>query len=337
MLMDAHDQTMKSNNFLVIGDFCIDIFMEVDKYPDIGGDGAAKSLKRNLGGSASNTAIALAHMGSKPTLLTHVGSDDWSSQLINDLFEEGVSIDRIVQEVSEQTGLTMLIVTPDGERTMFTYRGANALLNPDEINERLFENIEMLHLSGYALLAEPQSTAVLKAIKEAHKRNIRISLDLGVDPAYKLGVKLKKILPKISLLILGPLEAMAISGFSSINESLNYLISQGVGTVALKLGKMGCVIATINEQIPLPGVDVDAIDSTGAGDAFSAGMILGLSNGWRNDVSGLLASTMGAIAVTRWGAGKSLPGRQEVIDFLESRASSEFNHLTSELIYLLNN
>ena len=154
----------------LIGDLCLDIFMQVPVYPDKGGDGIAEKLVKQTGGSVSNTAIALAHLGCEPHLITHTGKDLWAQQVLATLTEEGVMIDKVIQDENESTGITFLAVTPDGERTMFTYRGANALLHRDEITPEDFADISILHISGYACLAPPQSDAVMKAIDIAHEK-----------------------------------------------------------------------------------------------------------------------------------------------------------------------
>ena len=152
----------KPGKYLLIGDLCVDIFMQVAAYPDAGGDGTVQAMQQHAGGSAANTAMMLAKLGGEPTLLTHTGADVWAQKLLPILDAAGVRVERIVQESSDQTGLTFLVVSSDAERTMFTYRGANRNLHPDEIFPGMFENVDYLHISSYACLTTPQSDAVLK-------------------------------------------------------------------------------------------------------------------------------------------------------------------------------
>jgi len=319
-MKNSEDQVQKKK-YLIFGDLCIDIFMGVDKYPSVGGDGNASELRKQIGGSATNTAIALAHLGCSPSLATHMGSDDLATGLRDELSAEGVNVENMGIEENVSTGLTLLIVTPDGERTMFTHRGANALVHPDEITPTSFNDVSMIHISGYALLKPPQSDAVLKAIEIASERGIGISLDLGVDPAYKVRSTILTILPKVTLLVLGQGEAEALTGKSGMDSAIEALLDSGVGTIAMKLGKDGCLIATKESRHQVDGFKVNVIDTTGAGDAFSAGMIYGISNGWKHQAAGLLANAMGAISVTHWGAGKMMPGKKEVVEFLQANVS----------------
>jgi ribokinase len=302
----------------LIGDLCLDVFFQVSQYPEKGGDGLADKLVTQTGGSVSNTAIALAHLGCDSQLYTHTGKDLWSRQVLSTLVEEGVNIEHVIQEDHEATGVTFLAVTPDGERTMFTYRGANALLRPEEITHEKFSDIAALHLSGYGCLAPPQSDAIWKAVDIAYDKGMTITLDIGVEPAHILGEKLVNLLSKLTLIILGEPEARAIAGTASVEEAISFLLDHGVKMIGLKLGKDGCLIITREARVHSPGFKVEVVDTTGAGDAFSAGMIFGICQKWSLPKIGLLANVMGALAATRWGAGAEQPQKSEIIEFLQA-------------------
>ncbi len=312
-------QKEATRRMALIGDLCLDVFLQVPEYPEKGGDGLAQRMVRQSGGSVSNTAVALAHLGCEARLFAHSGNDLWADQVLSTLVHEGVNVDHVVREEHESTGVTFLAVTPDGERTMFTYRGANSLLRPEEITPEMLEDISMLHLSGYACLTPPQSDAAMKAFEIAQQKEIGVSLDIGVQPAHTMGERLIRMLPGLSLLILGEPEACAIADTNSISDAVHFLVDHGVKVVGLKLGKDGCQLITREKQVHIPGFQVKVIDTTGAGDAFSAGMIYGLSQKWSLEASGLLANAMGGIAATRWGAGAEMPGREEIIEFLSRK------------------
>lgn len=323
MGLNAMRSERKSGKYLVIGDLCMDVFMQVVGYPEPGGDGTVQGMHQHAGGSATNTAIALAKLGGEPTLLTHTGNDIWSQQLLPKLETTGVRVDNIFKEQQEKTGLTFLVVSRDAERTMFTYRGANRNLQPDEITEPLFTDIDFLHISSYACLVAPQSDAVHKAVKIATKKNIKISLDVGVEPATDARVTLQELLPHLALIVLGEPEALALTQKPTLVEAIENLIQLGVQTIALKLGKDGCRVITHDEDTFLPGFPVQAIDSTGAGDAYCAGMIHGITLGWDLPLAGRFANALGALAASRWGAGEELPSLKEVSSFLSERNTNE--------------
>ena len=108
----------------------------------------------------------------------------------------------------------------------------------------------------------------------------------------------------------------------------------GVKIVGLKLGKDGCQLTTREKQIHIPGIKINVIDTTGAGDAFSAAMIYGFSQDWSLEVTGMLANSMGGLASTHWGAGAALPTTMEVVEYLKNLVSktNDNNILIQELI-----
>lgn len=317
------ESVQKPGKYVLIGDLCVDIFMQVVAYPAAGGDGTVQAMHQHAGGSAANTAIMLANLGGEPTLLTHTGTDVWAQKLLPILEGAGVRVDRIVQESIDQTGLTFLVVSSDAERTMFTYRGANRNLHPDEIITVMFENVDYLHISSYACLTAPQSDAVLKAVELASQYNVKISLDIGVEPASQARDIIWRLLPKLSLIVLGEPEAMVLTQKKSLPDTISTLLSTGVQIIALKLGKDGCRLISKHKDVSLAGFPIDAVDTTGAGDAFSAGMIHGLTYGWTLEMAGSFANTLGALAASRWGAGEALPSLKEVNDFLTVRNTIE--------------
>lgn len=313
----------KTGKYVLIGDLCVDIFMQVVAYPTAGGDGTVQAMHQHAGGSAANTAIMLANLGGEPTLLTHTGTDVWAQKLLPILEGAGVCVERIVQESSDQTGLTFLVVSSDAERTMFTYRGANRNLHPDEIITDMFENVDYLHISSYACLTPPQSDAVLKAIEFASQHNVKISLDIGVEPASQARDIIWRLLPKLSLIVLGEPEVMVLTQKKSLPDAISTLLSTGVQIIALKLGKDGCRLISKHQDVSLVGFPIDAVDTTGAGDSFSAGMIHALTHGWTLQMAGRFANALGALAASCWGAGEALPSLMEASAFLSERNSME--------------
>lgn len=326
------ESVLKPGKYVLIGDLCVDIFMQVASYPAAGGDGTVQAMHQHAGGSAANTAMMLANLGGEPTLLTHTGTDVWAQKLLPILVAAGVLVDRIVQESSDQTGLTFLVVSSDAERTMFTYRGANRNLHPDQIFPGMFENVDYLHISSYACLVPPQSDAVLKAVEFACQNNVKISLDIGVEPASQARDIIWRLLPKLSLIVLGEPETLVLTQKQSFPDAISTLFSTGVMTIALKLGKEGCRLISKDQDVSLSGFPINAVDSTGAGDAFSAGMIHGLTHGWTLEMSGRFANALGALAASRWGAGEALPSLKEVSAFLSMRNTIENDPVIQQVL-----
>ena len=306
----------QARNVLLLGDLNIDIFLNIPSYPQPGGDALSDQMEMRAGGSVSNTAIILSRLGIRTELLTHTGDDPWAEIALRALRAEGVGMQHLVRDPQVGTGLIFLPVTPNGERTMFSYRGANSRLHPAEITPQLFDGLSLLHISGYAMLESPQKDAAWRALELASARGIPVTLDLGVEPAAVLGPHLERLLGRLDLLVLGLQEALLLAKQPELEPALQVLLAGGVKMIGLKLGLEGCLLVTAGKRVRLPGFKVETIDTTGAGDAFSAALIHGRLNDLSLEARGLLANAFGAVATTVWGGGAAFPALEAVKSLL---------------------
>jgi ribokinase len=300
---------------VVLGDINCDVFMDIPVYPAPGGDALAYELRMFTGGSVINSAILLRRLGIPVRLISRTGTDAWADLALADLQREGIGLQQVSRDSQAGTGLIFISVTPDGERTMFSYRGANARLEPDHLQPRAFEGMALLHLTGYSLVKSPQKEAAIRAVEIMKAGGGLVSLDLGVEPA-RLGEALNDLLPQLDLLVLGPTEAGLLTGAASQETAWRGLLERGVKLVGLKLGKDGCLLAGEAGQVRLDGLQVDVVDTTGAGDAFSAGLIYSRLHGLGLGPSAMLANAFGALAATVWGGGIALPPFSGLLAFL---------------------
>lgn len=306
-----------------LGDINIDAFMSIPGYPPPGGDALVYDVTLRTGGSVANTAIMLSRLGLKTELYTHTGEDDWADITLNTLRREGVGLEHVCRDPNAGTGLIFIPVTPDGERTMFSYRGANILLAPEEIRAEDITALGALHFSGYSFLKSTQREAAWKALEIAQQVGVPITLDLGVEPAVAIGADLPRLFAALDLLVLGDQEVTAITRQSDLARGIGQLLDAGVKTIGLKLGKDGCEVISAAQRARLPGMRVDVVDTTGAGDAFSAGLIYGALREMTFGARGLLANALGALATTVWGGGAALPSLNSVIAFIQDRPAPQ--------------
>ena len=196
-----------------------------------------------------------------------------------------------------------------------------------------------MHISSYNFLVSPQKDATYKAVELAQTLGLQISMDVGVEPALRVKHEIINLLPKLSLIVLSVSEAQELIGARSIYKILNSLLDSGVKVVGLKLGEDGCILSDRDGIYKVPGFRVETVDTTGAGDAFCAGLIYGAMNGLSIAASGLLANALGALATTVWGGGPVLPGRLDLVDFIGGQANylvdSGFSQDLDEIMHLL--
>jgi ribokinase len=304
---------------LVLGDINIDTVWPVPVLPGPGRDAYVQSVSTGLGGATLNTAIVLDRLGQPAAVFSCLGNDLFAGLARAMIAQTGVNQEYICVNPLHGTGLIFLAVTPDGERTMFSFRGANVQLDPAAIREEAFEHASILHISGYSLLEHPQSDAVWRAVELAKKHQVAISLDTGLEPALIDPQGLCRLLDDVDICVTGLKETGELFCIADPELAAAHLISLGVKLAAIKLGEKGCFIASQEGKYSCPAFKVDVVDTTGAGDAFTAGLLYAWLRKWDLPSATILSSALGAIATTVKGAGLELPTHESVLKFLESK------------------
>jgi len=309
---------MNSGKILLLGDINIDTVWPVSEFPIPGRDGLTETVTVETGGAVVNSAIILDNLGQRTSLLGCVGKDVWAEQVKQEFTQTNINLKHVHVKPESTTGLTFIIVTPDGERTMFSHRGANIQLEIQDIDEDALKDAAILHISGYALLESPQKNALWRAVELAKKYNVQISLDTGLEPAIQNPKDLRRLIRELTICISGPQEISALLDSTSPEEAADLLLSLGIQLAAIKLGEKGSFVADEKGQFFCPSFHVNAVDTTGAGDSFTAGLLYGWAHRLSLSASAVLASALGALAASVYGAGFSLPDKQCVLDFLRS-------------------
>jgi ribokinase len=237
------------------------------------------------------------------------------------------------------TGLMYVVVTSDGERTILGHRGANVFIEFDQIDEQQLAAARLFHLSGYALLSNPQRSVALWALQVARRHGLTITLDPGMALAHEAVEEMRSLLPGVDILMPNLVEAQLLTGHAEPDACARDLLRAGVQAVALKLGRDGSLLATNEYQISVPGLAVKTRDSTGAGDSFDAGVILGFLGGLDWPSAAILGNALGALAAARAGAGTVDLRVRDVIALLKAHQVALGRHglgqVTSEAIAFL--
>jgi ribokinase len=304
---------------VTLGDINVDVLARVPFYPPPGGDSLAEGVDLRAGGSAANTSAVLSKFGLEVRILARVGQDALAEHALSDLRQVGVDLSLVQRDADTQTGLIFAAVTPEGERTFFSCRGANANTTLDGDGEARIREARLLHVSGYALVENPQRAAALQAIAVAHRSSVAVSVDLGVEVKTTPREGIVEALSRASMLFPNLAVAQWLIGEEGARESVEGLLGLGPELVGLKLREEGCLVGSAEEILAVPALEVEPVDDTGAGDSFDAGLILGWVAGLGLRECGILGNALGALATTVTGAGSSLPGPEDALFFLEER------------------
>jgi ribokinase len=311
-------------DIIVIGDINVDVNFTIPAYPRPGNEAIATAVQMNTGGSAVNTAIALAKMDMDVGFIGRIGQDTLASQVLGDLKQIGVDCTHIQTDPRVSTGLIFIAVSIDGERTMFGARGANAFTEASSIKPEYFRHCRWLHLSGYSFLSYHQYETLLFALELAkNSPHTRVSLDIGTEPAFRARAQIIEILPKIDVIFPNEAEIGLLSQGQPIPEALDYLLSKGANAIVTKRGRRGSILAVGNKRITFPAFEVNVKDTTGAGDSFNAGVVLGRLVGLSWEASAVLGNAFGGLVTTQDGGGAMAIHRNDVAKIVERHLFKE--------------
>ncbi len=311
-------------DIIVMGDINIDVNLTIPAYPRPGNETVATAVKINTGGSAVNTAIALAQMDMDVGFIGRIGLDTLAHQVLQDLNERGIDCKHIQTDPKVSTGMIFIAVSADGERTMFGARGANAFTEKSEIDPEYFRNCRWIHLSGYSFLSYHQYETLLFALDLAQNSpHTRVSLDIGTEPALRARSQIMEVLPRLDVIFPNETELSLLSEGRPIDDSLDYLLEKGVTAIVTKRSRKGSILAIGDKRMSFPAFNVDAKDTTGAGDSFDAGVVLGRLVGLGWDASTALGNAFGGLATTLDGGGATAIDRNEVAKLIEQNLFRE--------------
>ncbi|QDT39836.1 adenosine kinase [Stratiformator vulcanicus] len=263
-------------------------------------DGAETT--RCAGGSGANTVAGIADFGGKVAYAAKVGDDEIGDFFLQDMRSLGVEIE-VPQASDGQSGTCVILITPDAERTMLTHLGVSASLSPEDVSEEEIKQADYVYIEGYLFSGEPTKSAALHCIDVAVRNGVKVAFTVS-DPFLIHQFRdefLKLIEGPVDLLFCNLEEARALTTLNDPIECAQEL-HQHCSNVAMTLGANGSIVMHGGEVIPIEGVSVDAIDTTGAGDMYAAGVLYGVTNGLTWKQSGHLASHAAARIVSQMGA-----------------------------------
>ncbi len=242
------------------------------------------------GGAACNTIIGVGRLGGTARFIGRRGEDNFGT-----LFEDALRSARVEPKLTlspSSTGSVISVVTPDAQRSMFTFLGASTELDPAKITPDLFADTAITMIEGYLLFNPQLMMASVRAAKEAGSM---IALDLA---SFEVVNACRRILSDViheyvDILIANEDEAAAYSGYTDEANAIAAL-SRNVTYAVLKLGKRGSCVSFNGTTTRIDAVSgAFAVDTTGAGDLWAAGFLFGIANGFSIEKSGALASACG--------------------------------------------
>lgn len=249
------------------------------------------------GGSASNTINGIARLGGKAGFIGRVGRDEVGEFYSKDMSNNGVQPHLAIS--TNASGTCTVLVSPDGERTLCTFLGAAAELDPVDLHADMFTGYDIFHIEGYLV---QNHELIRKAVHLAKEAGLMVSIDLASYNVVEGNLEfLKEIVAYyVDIVFANEDEARAFTGLEPQEAVVE--IAKTCQIAVVKIGSQGSLVRSGNEEYLVAPFKANCIDTTGAGDLYAAGFLYGLSTGASLDVSGKIASLVSARVVEVLGA-----------------------------------
>ncbi|GGJ16952.1 ribokinase [Streptomyces brasiliensis] len=298
---------MYDYDLLVVGSANADLVIGVDRRPDAGETVLGSDLATHPGGKGANQAFAAARLGARTALLARVGDDAHGRLLLDSQRTAGVDTVGVLVG-GAPTGVALITVDPSGDNSIVVSPGANARLTPEDVKAAG----SLFHAS---LVVSAQLEIPLETVEEV-VRTLPPATRFVLNPSPPRPLP-PEVLAACDPLIVNEHEAKVLlgdaSGDGTPEDWARRLLAKGPRSVVVTLGAEGALVASATEgAVRVPSVKVAAVDTTGAGDSFTAALAWKLGAGLSLAEAAAYAARVGAVAVTRRGAQESFPTAAEV-------------------------
>ena len=296
---------------LVIGSLNIDMVMKVDHMPTAGETILCDGMKLVAGGKGANQACAAGRLGTDVTMLGAIGNDSHGEMQRDSLQRSGVDVSGLITKERVSTGTAFITVNKEGNNSIVVVQGANEQFTPEDIEAHrdLLEECEIVILQ----LEIPMDT-VLYAVKLARTLGKTVILDPAPVPEHFP----EELYQYVDIIKPNESELSRLTGIADtqnhLEEAVQIVKDHGVKNVLVTLGGDGVYLDTENESpVHIPAKKVEVVDTTAAGDSFTAALAAMLLEGKTLKEAAEFANQVSAIVVTREGAQDSIPTLQEVL------------------------
>lgn len=262
------------------------------------------------GGSAANTAVGVAALGGRAGYVGKVADDELGEVFVHDITAAGVVVGRGRPAVAPDpatdtaTGRCLVLVTPDGERTMATHLGVAATLAPDDLDEELVARAKVVYIEGYLWDLGPGKAAIRRAVEIAHTSDALVALSLS-DP-FCVERHRREFLGllhgEVDVLFANEEEIRLLFALGGFDDAVVAVEETGV-LAALTRGAAGSVVVAAHGPVEVPAVPVaEVVDTTGAGDLYASGFLYGLTHGRDPEGCARLGGVCAAEVIAHLGA-----------------------------------
>jgi len=262
---------------IAMGVHVLDVLVRpVEAIPEGQGGQLVDEIRITAAGSAGGAALVLARLGAEVQSAGAIGTDPAGDMLLALLEGDGVDTSLLLRRDDVQTSASVLPIRPNGDRPAFHVVGANATYGPDDAPYDEIAAADNLHLGGPEFMG---GEAAAKILRHAREQGTTTSADVLAPGDPGLLEWLGDALPELDYLLPNDEQVLGFTGTDDLEQGCRALVERGVGCVAATCGADGVLIVDADGAERVPAFDIEVVDTTGCGDAFSAGFLRGLALG----------------------------------------------------------
>jgi len=286
----------------------VDKLYMVDEIAETEDESFVTEYKESCGGSAANTMVGLARLGLKVGFVGKVADDREGRLLLDDFRKENVDTQGVVVAKNGLSGVVMGFIDKEGQRALYVVPGVNDTIDSKGLSLDYLRRTRLLHLSSFA---GEKSFESQKRVVDRVSSSVKLSFDPGMLYAKRGLPALRPIIRRAFTMMPNEVELKLLTG-KGYEEGAKKLSSEGVEIVAVKLGKKGCFVTNGKEKHLLKPCKAEAVDTTGAGDAWNAGFLYGILKNKNLHECGRLGNLVASRCIRKMGARTGLPHLTEL-------------------------
>ncbi|MFC4949865.1 carbohydrate kinase family protein [Pseudonocardia sp. GCM10023141] len=287
-------------NIIALGAHMVDVLVRpVDAIPEGQNTALVEDIRMTAAGTAAGTALTLAKLGATVRTTGAIGDDPTGDLLLSLLQRAGVGTELIVRKAGVATSATVLPIRPNGERPTLHLLGANLAYELADVPWDALAGADHVHVGGPELLGPDKAAAILKHAKE---HGATTSVDLIAPGSMGHIDAIRATLPFIDYLLPNDDQVLGFTATQDLEAGAKVLLEAGVGMVAATCGADGAVLIGADATLRVPAFAIDVVDTTGCGDAFSAGFVVGIALGRSARDAAVLGSAAAALVAQGLGS-----------------------------------
>ena len=309
---------------LCVGILVADLFVPpLERLPDAGELMATDDFLLQPGGCAANSAIALRRLGVPVAVCGCVGIDLFGDYLESVLAERGIDTTLVSRTRGHPTSKTVVLPVVGQDRRFVHTFGANAALSAGDVSTKALAAAEVVYVGGYLVLPSLLQDELAERFGRARASRTTVLLDVVAPAGRRVSLgDVAALLPLTDYFLPNEDEARALTGERDPYRQAGTFIDAGASVVAVKMGARGVLVRSSTETFEMPAPPVRVVEPSGAGDAFAAGLVVGILEGWGLERQVRFASVLGASACSALGCTTGVFTRREADAFVEEHATA---------------